>query len=164
MSRACLLLVLAAVVASLGSCGSKKKPAPVLAPQTEASAPSEPDSTVYGIAAESGMSTLYLVTSKGDTLVMDRTGEDGSYSEIYGYITDGDSFAVTKKGNAVDGYTLTKAYNLTLLNRFGLDYSIRNGLFVLNGKDTVGIKSVTNDSITIMYSAGATKVYYAKER
>ena len=164
MNRCGLFLVCAVLAMSLFSCGNNKKPESKNEVKKDTVIAAVPDSTIFGVAAESGMSTLYLITNAGDTLVMDRTGEDGTYSEIYGYIMEGDSFAITKRGNPEVGYTLAKAYNLTLLNRFGVDYAIRNGLFVLDGKDTVSIKSLNSDSLVVLYPSSESKVFLPKRK
>ena len=107
---------------------------------------SVPDSTIYGVALESGMSTLCIRTTAGDTLVMDKDDEKG-YGDFYGYVEEEDSFAVTKREGS-EGPVVVKAYNLTLLKRFSTEYAIRNGILVLKN-DTVDIKSINDDSLVV---------------
>lgn len=108
------------------------------------------DSTIYGVVGESGMSTLCIISNEGDTLFMEKDDEQG-YGEMYGYVQEGDSFAVTKRMGE-QGLVLVKAYNLTLLKRFGVNYAIHNGLFVVDG-DTVTIKSLNDDSLVVESNA-----------
>lgn len=162
MNKIVIIAIITTLAATMFSCKSKNKPEaePFSTPDTMNAA--TPDSTIYGIAAESGMSTLYLILAGGDTLIMERTASNGTYGEIYGYVTEGDSFAVTKSGSAENGYSVRKAYNLSLLKRFGADFTIRNGLFVLESKDTVSIKSVNDDSLVVVYPSGKEKTFAAK--
>ena len=164
MNKLSFFLILAAMVFAISSCKNNNKPEELPVHESDTVAAEVPDSTVYGVLEESGMSTLYLRTGNGSTIVLDRTGEDGSYSEIYGYVAEGDSFAVTMKGDSINGYTLTRAYNLSLIDRFALDYSIRNGLFVLGGKDTVAIQSLNDDSLVVKYASAQIKAFPSRNK
>lgn len=148
-----LLLAVAALMAALASCkhDAKTEPAaPLMQADSAEAQPAAPDSTIYGIAIEGGMSTLNLVTRpNGDTLLLDRDDESG-YGEIVGYVEEGDSFAVTKR-KGTDGDVVVRAYNLTLLKRFCDDFAVRNGLLVKGG-DTVKVVSIDDDQLVIRSS------------
>lgn len=145
------LLAMSANVLLFTGCGGGKSPAGNSATDSDSvitsNAP-QPDSTIYGVAIESGMSTLNILTGKGDTLLMDRDDAEG-YGEIYGYVEEGDSFAITKR-HGKDGDVVVKAYNLTLLKRFAKDFSIRNGLLVSGGGDTLRITALDDDSLVVV--------------
>ena len=64
-----------------------------------------PDSTIYGKADDDlyGMSTFAVITTKGDTLELDRTYElDGKDGIFYGDINGGDDYALTVRGKGTD--------------------------------------------------------------
>ncbi len=146
MKRFILYACVLANILVLSQCKENKKtetPTPEI-PTDTVSAPT--DSTIYGIALESGMSTLCIKTNAGDTLIMDKEDEDG-YGEFYGYTQEEDSFAVTKR-EGHDDLVVVKAYNISLLRRFTQNFAIRNGLLVLNG-DTVDVKYIDDDSLVV---------------
>lgn len=121
------------------------------------------DSTIYGIVLESGMSTLCIRTYSGDTLVMDRDDEQG-YGEIYGYVEEGDTFAVTKRKGKY-GLVVVKAYNLSQLKGFNANLSVRNGLLVVGGNDTVDVSSVDDDSLVVISRTTKRKqAFYQRKR
>lgn len=145
-----LLLAAVALMVAAASCkrDAKTEPAaPLMSADSTEAQPSAPDSTIYGIAIEGGMSTLNLITRpNGDTLLLDRDDERG-YGEIVGYVEEGDSFAVTKR-KGTDGDVVVRAYNLTLLKRFSGDFAVRNGLLVKGG-DTVTVVTVDDDQLVV---------------
>jgi hypothetical protein len=121
------------------------------------------DSTIYGIAIESGMSVLGLCTMQGDTLYVDKEDEEG-YGELYGYIEEGDTFAITKR-KGEDGFVLEKGYNLSLLNRFDMKYSIFNGELIIGSNDTVKVVSLNDDSIVVSDKSDKNvRAYYARKK
>lgn len=158
------LLAISANTLLLTGCGGGKSPAGNSAADSDSitkTAAPLPDSTIYGVAMESGMSTLNLLTTGGDTLLMDRDDADG-YGEIYGYVDEGDSFAVTKR-RGKDGDVVVTAYNLTLLKRFAKDFSIRNGLLVSGNGDTLKITALDDDSmVTSNIRTGKRHAYYPR--
>ena len=148
----------------LACCNGGKEPAaaPAETPQKD-SAAVVADSTVYGVALESGMSTLCILTNGGDTLLMDKDDEEG-YGEFYGYVAEGDSFAVTKRMGR-DGPVVVKAYNLSLLKTFNAKLSISNGLLVVGGNDTVDVKGIDDDSLVVVSRATKKRLaFYPKKR
>ena len=156
-------LFLAAAVLVLACCNGGGKPAaaPAQTPEKD-SAAVVADSTVYGVALESGMSTLCLRTDGGDTLLMDKDDEEG-YGEFYGYVAEGDSFAVTKR-KGKDGLVVVKAYNLSLLKTFDAALSVRNGMLVVGGNDTVDVKGIDDDSLVVVSRATKKRqVFYPKK-
>lgn len=157
-------LVLATAALLLTCCNGGKKPAaaPAETPEKDSVAVVA-DSTVYGVALESGMSTLCILADGGDTLLLDRDDEEG-YGEFYGYVAEGDSFAVTKR-KGKDGLVVVKAYNLSLLKTFDAALSVSNGMLVVGGNDTVDVKGIDDDSLVVV--SRATKkgqVFYPKKR
>ena len=98
-----------------------------------------PDSTIYGKADDDlyGMSTFAVITTKGDTLELDRTyeldGKDG--------INGGDDYALTVRGKGTDYQAVGVAVNLSQLRRFVKDFTIFNARPIING-DTVRILSL----------------------
>lgn len=147
----------------LACCNGGKKPAaaPVEMPEKD-SAAVVADSTVYGVALESGMSTLCILANGGDTLLLDKDDEEG-YGEFYGYVAEGDSFAVTKR-KGKDGLVVVKAYNLSLLKTFDAVLSVRNGLLVVGGNDTVDVKGVDDDSLVVVSRATKKRMaFYPKK-
>ncbi len=146
MKRVILFVCVLASMLVLSQCKENKK-TETIEPETPTDTiPTPPDSTIYGVALESGMSTLCIKTTAGDTLTMEKDDEEG-YGEFYGYTQEEDSFAVTKREGR-DGLVVVKAYNLSLLKRFTTNFAIRNGLLVLNG-DTVGVKYIDDDSLVV---------------
>lgn len=158
------LLAISANMLMLTGCGGGKSPAGKSAADSDSVAQAAaplPDSTIYGVAMEGGMSTLNLLTAGGDTLLMDRDDADG-YGDIYGYVNEGDSFAVTKR-HGKDGDVVVKAYNLTLLKRFAKDFSIRNGLLVSGKGDTLKIAALDDDSLVVSNTrTGQHRAYYPR--
>ena len=148
----------------LPCCNGGKKPVgtPVKTPVKDSVA-TVADSTIYGIVLESGMSTLCIRTYSGDTLVMDRDDEQG-YGEIYGYVEEGDTFAVTKRKGKY-GLVVVKAYNLSQLKGFNANLSVRNGLLVVGGNDTVDVSSVDDDSLVVISRTTKRKqAFYQRKR
>ena len=99
-----------------------------------------PDSTIYGKADDDlyGMSTFAVITTKGDTLELDRTYElDGKDGIFYG----GDDYALTVRGKGTDYQAVGVAVNLSQLRRFVKDFTIFNARPIING-DTVRILSL----------------------
>ncbi len=146
MKRVILFVCVLASMLVLSQCKENKKTETIEPEIPTDTIPTPPDSTVYGVALESGMSTLCIKTTAGDTLTMEKDDEEG-YGEFYGYTQEEDSFAVTKREGR-DGLVVVKAYNLSLLKRFTTNFAIRNGLLVLNG-DTVGVKYIDDDSLVV---------------
>ena len=103
-----------------------------------------PDSTIYGKADDDlyGMSTFAVITTKGDTLELDRTYElDGKDGIFYGDINGGDDYALTVRGKGTDYQAVGVAVNLSQLRRFVKDFTICNARPIING-DTVRILSL----------------------
>ena len=104
-----------------------------------------PDSTIYGKADDDdlyGMSTFAVITTKGDTLELDRTYElDGKDGIFYGDINGGDDYALTVRGKGTDYQAVGVAVNLSQLRRFVKDFTIFNARPIING-DTVRILSL----------------------
>lgn len=112
------------------------------------------DSTLYGRCGEAGMSTFCLITDRGDTLLLTRTGADGRYGQIFGDVNEGDRFALTL--NAADS-SVVRAINLSELNRFTGQYTIYNAQLVLRQgerSDTVNIAWLDADSLVVSYAGG----------
>ena len=157
-------LLLASATFALACCNGGRKPAAAPAETSQKdSVAVVADSTVYGVALESGMSTLCILANGGDTLLMDKDDEEG-YGEFYGYVAEGDSFAVTKR-KGKDGLVVVKAYNLSLLKTFDAVLSVRNGMLVVGGNDTVDVKGVDDDSLVVVSRATKKRqVFYPKKR
>ena len=103
-----------------------------------------PDSTIYGKADDDlyGMSTFAVITTKGDTLELDRTYElDGKDGIFYGDINGGDDYALTVRGKGTDYQAVGVAVNLSQLRHFVKDFTIFNARPIING-DTVRILSL----------------------
>ena len=103
-----------------------------------------PDSTIYGKADDDlyGMSTFAVITTKGDTMELDRTYElDGKDGVFYGDINGGDDYALTVRGKGTDYQAVGVAVNLSQLRRFVKDFTICNARPIING-DTVRILSL----------------------
>ena len=78
-----MAFIVAAILFS--QCTGGKQPAEMPQVTTDSDSVSTvPDSTVYGVALESGMSAIYMRTNNGDTLEIDKDDEKG-YGDIYGY-------------------------------------------------------------------------------
>lgn len=164
MRKYMLVVMAMLLMTAVTSCKNNKKNQPVQPAVADTDTAREtPDSTVYGMALESGMSTIYLLTTNGDTLEMDKEDELGS-GDICGYVQEGDSFAVTKRKGTDGGLVVVKAYNLTLLKRFGKDFSVRNGLLVIGGKDTVEVVSIDDDSLICKKKSGGSEIRVAKNK
>ncbi len=155
MKRIILFVCVLASVLGLSQCKDNKKPETVEPETTTDTIKIETDSTIYGVALESGMSTLCIKTNAGDTLLLDKDDENG-YGEIFGYTQEEDSFAVTKR-KGTDGWVVVKAYNLSLLRHFTQNFAIHNGLLVLNG-DTVDVKYIEDDSLVVVKTKNKEKL------
>ncbi len=155
MKRIILFVCVLASVLGLSQCKDNKKPETVEPETTTDTIKTETDSTIYGVALESGMSTLCIKTNAGDTLLLDKDDENG-YGEIFGYTQEEDSFAVTKR-KGTDGWVVVKAYNLSLLRHFTQNFAIHNGLLVLNG-DTVDVKYIEDDSLVVVKTKNKEKL------
>ena len=101
-----------------------------------------PDSTLYGISDDFGMSTFTIITTKGDTLYLTRTDSKGNDGKIYGSLRVDDHYAVTTCDN---NKSINILINVTQLNQHTKDYNISNGHLIIN-EDTVEIETL-NDSI-----------------
>ena len=113
------LLALAFSLVLMASCGKKPQPADNQADVTPAEtevADQIPDSTLYGVGGEFGMSTFTLITEKGDTLNVTRTALDGT--------------AMTTRDN---GEAIGVLINLTELERKVKKFDVVNGHVVAEG-------------------------------
>ncbi|MBP3774643.1 MAG: hypothetical protein ILA34_04760 [Bacteroidaceae bacterium] len=151
--------LIALAVALLQSCGQKAAqtaPAGDTVNDTIVTIPvTETDSTIYGKAGQSGMSTFALHTDDGDTLLLSRTTDDGEYGRIIGGLHIGDRFAVLTTDS---GQSLKTAINLSQVELFVKNYKILNGRLILLGHDTergdtVDILSLNADSMKIEHAA-----------
>ena len=60
---------------------------------------------------------------------------------------------------------MVKAYNLSLLRKFNVKTEIRNGLLVVDGNDTVGVKNIDDDSLVVTsMKTGTTRTFYPKKK
>lgn len=127
------LLALAFSLALMASCGKKPQPADNRADVTPAAmevADQIPDSTLYGVGGEFGMSTFTLITEKGDTLNVTRTALDGTDGEVYGSLREGDRYAMTTRDN---GEAIGVLINLTELEHKVKKFDVVNGHVVAEG-------------------------------
>ena len=77
-----MAFIVAAILFS--QCTGGKQPAETPQVTTDSDSVSTvPDSTVYGVVLESGMSAIYMRTNNGDTLEIDKDDEK-DYGDIYG--------------------------------------------------------------------------------
>ena len=127
------LLALAFSLALMASCGKKPQPAAGQADVTSAEtavADQIPDSTLYGVGGEVGMSNFTLTTETGDTLNVTRTALDGTDGEVYGSLREGDRYAMTTRDN---GEAIGVLINLTELERKVKKFDVVNGHVVAEG-------------------------------
>lgn len=89
-----------------------------------------PDSTLYGVGGEFGMSTFTLVADKGDTLYVTRTAMDGTDGKIYGSLREGDRYAMTTRDG---GEAIGVLINLTELEKKVKDFDVVNGHVLAEG-------------------------------
>lgn len=90
-----------------------------------------PDSTIYGISDEFGMSTFTLISDDKDTLYLTRTASDGTDGKIYGDLKEGERYALTtRENNSAIGVLI----NVTELKKHVKDYTIQNGNLIIDGK------------------------------
>lgn len=135
------LCALAFSFALMVSCGRKSQPAAGqadVAPADTGAANQIPDSTLYGVGGEFGMSTFTLITDKGDTLNVTRTALDGTDGKVYGSLREGDRYAMTARDN---GEAIGVLINLTELERKVKEFDVVNGHVVVAG-DTLQLDKV----------------------
>lgn len=151
----------------LSACGNRTEKPAAPADADTSNAPhreiAERDSTIYGEAGDFGMSTFSLVSDGGDSLLLTRTGEDGSDSQIFGDAQPGDRYAIIV---TADRQALVTAINLTQLRRFTKDYKIVNGRLILSPEsrpDEVRILYLDNDSLVVKGSRGTQRMLPLKE-
>lgn len=159
MNCAKWIIFVAIVMAFSGACTNKPKtPAafadiPVSGENAEMDV--EQDTTIYGEAGDFGMSTFTLITDEGDTLYLFRTSSKGVDGQIFGSLKPGNRYAMTTTD---EGEALSVVINLTQLERFTKDYSIKNGHLVLQPSsttDTVHILALNDTIFTYMSENGA---------
>ena len=107
------------------------------------------DSTLYGVAGDCGMSTFCLITDDGDTILVSRNSEDGTYGTIIGDLILGNRFCMTP---SPDKTFLLQAINVTQLMEFLPNCRVLNGKVFLPGSnreraDTLTILSLSADSL-----------------
>lgn len=132
MKQLLLLFVVLLVTFQLFSCKKKGGEVAPLADSTLLAGDSldaVPDSTLYGVADDFGMSSFSLISDAGDTLLMTRISEDGTDSKIYGDAQPGQRYAITTRDH---DEALATAYNLTQLERFITNYRLVNGQLYLS--------------------------------
>ena len=114
------------------------------------------DSTIYGVAAQSGMSTFCLITDQGDTLLLTRTSEDGTEGKIYGDLILGQRFGVI---TGDEGESLVCAINITELTKHIEHVRVQNAKVYLLSENMeqsapVEIIVLNQDSCVIMGATG----------
>ena len=111
-----------------------------------------PDSTLYGVSDEFGMSTFTLITRDGDTLYLDRDHADGSPAHIYGDLDYGAHYALTTADN---GQSIETLINVDQLKRYFKQYKLYNGRVVLNqDRDTVCLVQLSDRFVEYRDKAG----------
>ena len=165
------------VVALIAVAGCKKNSKQVV-PQPVEQTAEDNDSTVYGVCGEgSGMSTMQIVTDKGDTL--EYITDNGEGSVVKGGLFAGDRMAVVGYKNSDGELVATGAVNLSTLygkwtsldKNFEIEeggtvksyvkaesnpwtsWSILNGKLLL-GRDTFNIDVLGPDSLSLENKAG----------
>jgi len=175
MNRKLLYVLMVAFVLSWAGCKKNNKQITINALPEQ---PQENDSTVYGTCGEdTGMSTLQLITDKGDTLEYVTDSDDGSV--VKGGLFSGGRMAVVGYKNADGELVATNAINLSTLygkwtsldKNFEIEeggevksfqkaeknpwtsWSILNGKLLL-GKDTFDIDVLGPDSLSLENKVG----------
>ena len=91
MKKIGIILLVAAVVLSMGSCGNNTKPVPF---DNGDSLDQSIDSTLYGICGEAtSMNVLQLITDTGDTLMLD-ISDAKDRDMVFGGLQAGDRMAI----------------------------------------------------------------------
>lgn len=144
----CILGIMVLMSLAFFSCKKtpKQKAEPAAQPvQRTETVENVKDTTISGVALESGMSTVYLRTFGGDTLEFDMEDEHGS-GKVYGYSDEGDTLALTARKGTDGGRVVNELWNMTLLHRYDKDLAVHNGV-LYRGTDTVRIKSLDDNTL-----------------
>ena len=122
-SRIFVIALTGGILFSAVSCKKAvKQEAPVATEDSVATDSVQADTTVTGVALESGMSTIYLCTLGGDTMsITYRKGTDG-------------------------GKVVTNAWNMTLLHKYDKGFVVRNGVLYLDNSPAT-IESLDDDEM-----------------
>ena len=127
MKKFGIILLVAAVVLSMGSCGNNTKPVPF---DNGDSLDQSIDSTLYGICGEAtSMNVLQLITDTGDTLMLDISAAKEN-DQVFGGLQVGDRMAVLPNDNKTVANTVIN--QTTLLGNWVMPNPI-------DGSDEVGI-------------------------
>lgn len=129
MKKLSILLIVAAVVLTMGSCGNQTQQVPF--DNGDSADLANADPTIYGISGEATtMSTLQLITDTGDTLMFDLSPaqENGM---ILGGLQSGDRMAVLPLGDKTQALKVIN--QTTLLGNWVMPNP-------LDGSDEVGIR------------------------
>jgi len=127
MKKFGIILLVAAAVLTIGSCGNNTQKVPF---DNGDSANMSVDSTLYGICGEAtSMNALQLITDTGDTLMLDISYAQDR-SQVFGGLQPGDRMAVMPNGDATEASIVIN--QSTLLGNWIMPNPI-------DGSDEVGI-------------------------
>lgn len=127
MKKTGILLLVAAAVLTMGSCGSKTEKVPF---DNGDSLDLNVDSTLYGICGEAtSMNTLQMITDTGDTLMLDISNAKEN-EMVFGGLQVGDRMAVIPDNSMKEAKTVIN--QSTLLGNWVMPNPI-------DGSDEVGI-------------------------
>ena len=145
-SRIFVIALTGGILFSAVSCKkTAKHEAPVATEDSVATDSVQADTTVTGVALESGMSTIYLCTLGGDTIECDMEDELGS-GNMYGYDQEGDTMSITYRKGTDGGKVVTNAWNMTLLHKYDKGFVVRNGVLYLDNSPAT-IESLDDDEM-----------------
>jgi len=127
MKKIGIVLLVAAGILTMGSCGNKSEKVPF---DNGDSLGIEVDSTLYGICGEAtSMNMLQMITDTGDTLMLDISAAKEN-DQVFGGLQVGDRMAVLPNGNKTVANTVIN--QTTLLGNWVMPNPI-------DGSDEVGI-------------------------
>ena len=125
MKKIGIVLLVAAGILTMGSCGNKSEKVPF---DNGDSLGIEVDSTLYGICGEAtSMNMLQMITDTGDTLMLDISAAKEN-DQVFGGLQVGDRMAVLPNDN--------KTVANTVINQTTL---LGNWVMPIDGSDEVGI-------------------------
>lgn len=129
MRKISVLLIVSALVLSMGSCGSKQQPVPF--DDGDSASIANADPTIYGICGvATSMNSLQIITDTGDTLSFDLT-QAQSQGLFFGGMQVGDRMAVVP--DTTKNVALMAINQSTLLGNWIMPNPI-------DGSDEVGIR------------------------
>jgi hypothetical protein len=163
MKKISVLLIVAAAILTMGSCGNKTPQVPF--DNGDSADLANADPTIYGISGEATtMNTLQLITDTGDTLSFDLSYANEN-EQVFGGLQTGDRMAVIPNANKKEAMKVIN--QTTLLGNWvmpnPLDGSDEVGIRIKEGGIAEGIEQTTLSYRTWRLTHGMLEIVLVQE-